>query len=296
MGESQESNADQLLLSDGRSLTYRRWGLLGGRPLVWIGGNPGSRLSRHPDPAFYERHGLDAVTFDRPGYGRSTRLPGRSVADTASDVRELIDALGWSRCEIVGLSGGGAHALACGALIAERVSVVAVVGSPSPPAETPGWEANLLVENRRSRELVRHDRDGLDGHLRVSAERIVDEPLAVIAGMMEEAPEPDVAFLQRPDMAAMLTESLSEAFAVSHHGWFDDTVAINTDWGFNLGTVGVPVLIFHGALDRNAPVSQARALSEVLPRAYLTIWPDLGHISSLRRIDEVVAELYEMKP
>lgn len=71
---------------------------------------------------------------------------------------------------------------------------------------------------------------------------------------------------------------------------------INTDWGFDLETVGVPVLIFQGAFDRNASLSQARALSEVLPRAHLTIWPDLGHISSLSRLDEIVAELSKMNP
>ncbi len=44
--------------------------------------------------------------MDRPGYGRSTRLPGRTVADVAADVRAVLDHLGIALCRTVGHSGG----------------------------------------------------------------------------------------------------------------------------------------------------------------------------------------------
>jgi pimeloyl-ACP methyl ester carboxylesterase len=59
--------------------------------------------------------GLTLVTYDRPGYGGSTRQPGRTVADCAADVRSISEALGFERCAVWGYSGGGPHALACGA-------------------------------------------------------------------------------------------------------------------------------------------------------------------------------------
>jgi pimeloyl-ACP methyl ester carboxylesterase len=55
--------------------------------------------------------------------------------------------------------------------------------------------------------------------------------------------------------------------------------------------VDVPVLLFHGGLDRNAPLPQAQWLAAHMPDADLTIWPELGHISTLDRLDEVVARL-----
>lgn len=132
-------NMRRLSLNDVRSLAYERWGRVGGRRLLWLGGNPGPRLSRHPDADFYARHDLDVATFDRPGYGQSSRWTGRRVADTAADVESLLDTLDWDGCDIIGLSGGGAHALSCGALLSERVSAIAVGGCPSPPSETSGW-------------------------------------------------------------------------------------------------------------------------------------------------------------
>jgi hypothetical protein len=58
---------------------------------------------------------------DRPGYGGSTRRPGRSVPGVAEAVRALADAQGWKRFAVFGGSGGGPHALACAALLPERV-------------------------------------------------------------------------------------------------------------------------------------------------------------------------------
>ena len=49
-------------------------------------GTPGGRITYWDDPTIYERHGLRRLTYDRPGYGESTRHEGRSVADVVDDV------------------------------------------------------------------------------------------------------------------------------------------------------------------------------------------------------------------
>ena len=66
--------------------------------------------------------GVRVVTFDRPGYGGSDRLESRMVADVVPDVCAIADALEIDRFAVLGRSGGGPHALACAALLPERVT------------------------------------------------------------------------------------------------------------------------------------------------------------------------------
>ena len=75
---------------------------------------------------------MRAITYDRPGYGASTRHPGRRVADAAGDVAAIADALGIERFAIYGGSGGAPHSLACGALLPDRVTRCASVVGPAP--------------------------------------------------------------------------------------------------------------------------------------------------------------------
>ena len=68
------------------------------------------------------------MSYDRPGYGGSTPAPGRDIASAASYTARVADALGIDRFATMGHSSGGTHALACGALLPDRVSrVVSVV-------------------------------------------------------------------------------------------------------------------------------------------------------------------------
>ena len=82
--------------------------------------------------------GLRHVLYSRPGYGDSDRHEGRSVADCVSDVEAVTAALGIDRFHTVGWSGGGPHALACAALLPERVLSAATIGGVAP------WEAEGL--------------------------------------------------------------------------------------------------------------------------------------------------------
>lgn len=66
-------------LPDGRFLDVDVSGPEGGFPLVFHHGTPGSvRQFRAIQRAAHDR-GLRLVTYSRPGYGASTRQPGRSI-------------------------------------------------------------------------------------------------------------------------------------------------------------------------------------------------------------------------
>src|SRR5207244_2240387 len=82
---------------DGRTLAVAEWGDPNGLPLIAFHGTPGGRIGWWEDPTIYARHGLRRLTFDRPGYGESTRLAGRTVADVVRDVVTIADALGVDR-------------------------------------------------------------------------------------------------------------------------------------------------------------------------------------------------------
>ena len=105
-------------LPDGRVFAAAEWGDPDGIPLISIHGTPGGRMSWWEDPDIYRRHGLRRITIDRPGYGESSRLRGRRVADIIPDLEHLTEALGIDEFVVTGGSGGGPHALACAALLA----------------------------------------------------------------------------------------------------------------------------------------------------------------------------------
>ncbi|WP_204038031.1 alpha/beta fold hydrolase [Micromonospora qiuiae] len=75
-----------------------------------------------------QARGIRLVTYDRPGYARSDRLRGRSVADAAADAAAITEALGVGRFRTWGASGGGPHALSCAALLPDRVVAAALAG------------------------------------------------------------------------------------------------------------------------------------------------------------------------
>ncbi|MBJ7601208.1 MAG: alpha/beta fold hydrolase [Candidatus Dormibacteraeota bacterium] len=92
------------------------------------------------------------LTVDRPGFGRSTRLPGRGLAAVADDLAALLDALGLNRLPVISFSGGGPHALAFAARHADRVSAVTVLVGAAPLA--PDEQARLVSVNRASLEAA----------------------------------------------------------------------------------------------------------------------------------------------
>jgi pimeloyl-ACP methyl ester carboxylesterase len=277
---------------DGRSVEYATWGDPEGRPLLWIHGTPGSRLSRSPHPEDYVRVGAHVVTFDRAGYGRSTPWPGRSVLDIADDALAVADELGWERFSVLGISGGGPHALALGVRAPERIVRlgVAVGGTPSDYVDL----EDLIEVNREGLRRVREEgRESLEEYLRPLAEGLAADTGAAFDSAMADAPEPDRAWMARPEVRATQIEGIGEAFANGPDGWLADSWALSADWGFTLDQVTVPVYFWYGELDRNVPIGAVRKMVDQLQVANFELIPGKGHFGWLEQEEQVLRTLLD---
>ena len=161
-----------LRLSDGHTLhVYDTGAVDGGRFTVfWHHGTP--NIGTPPAPLFLAsaRLGIRWVSYDRPGYGSSTPARGRSVASAAAYAASVAEAVGIDRFAVVGHSGGGPHALACGALLRERVvGVVSIAGLAPFGAEGLDWFAGMARSGVAALRAATQGRDARERHQRDSA-------------------------------------------------------------------------------------------------------------------------------
>ena len=165
----------RLTLRDGRTLAWREYGPADGKPLLRFQGTPGSRYSRYPHEESYDRLDVRVIVFDRPGYGASSRLPGRGVAVVADDAAELLDHLGLDAVHAAGGSGGGPHVLALAANHPERVRAVTVVVGGLPLEEDD--IGGLIALNRDAWYAARRGWDAMHELLVPIREEILADPL-----------------------------------------------------------------------------------------------------------------------
>ena len=262
-------------LADGRALhayDTRADGAASPGPaaVFWLHGSP--NIGSPPEPLFAaaEANGLRWVSYDRPGYGGSSPHDGRTVASAAADVAAIADALGIGRFAVLGHSGGGPHALACAALLPERVIAAVSVSAPAPlDAEGldwfAGWSPGIAAENRAAAA----GRAALETH------------------WAEAEPEDMSAFFTEADLAALggswswLAGVVDQAMQQGSEGFLEDTLAGVQPWGFRPDAIRVPVLIMHGAKDKMVPYAHAEWLAARCPAADLRAVPDAGHITVL---------------
>ena len=245
--------------------------------VVWHAGTPNTGAPPEPLFAAAARLGIRWVSYDRPGYGGSTPNPGRDVASAAADTAAVTDALGIRSFAVMGHSGGGPHALSCGALLPDRVLAV-LSGSSLAPYKVEGldWFAGMAESGRAGLTAAVEGRAAKERHEAANA--------AGDSGFTDA----DVAALAGP--WGWFLSVVEPAIANGPGPLIDDDLAFVAPWGFDPAQVTAPVLILHGAADRVVPASHGRWLAERCPAAELWIIPNEGHISVLPAAGEAALE------
>jgi pimeloyl-ACP methyl ester carboxylesterase len=276
-----------LELRDGRKMAWRWWGDPDGRPLLRIQGTPASRLYRNPDSSVQRDLGVRYLMIDRPGYGGSTRKPGRGIADVADDLDAVLEAHGIDRIPAMGTSGGGPHVLGLAARHPDRVSAVTVVvgGTPLEPDEV----EQLVGVNAQGYAAAEKGWDALHELLVQVRERLLGAE--GMAGVLSDAPASDRALMADPAWQRIERESLAETLKQGAEGWTDESMAMHHKWDFDPAEVKTSVTWWHGDDDKNAPITAARRVVAQLPRVDLRIWHEEGHFASLVHDKEIVQEL-----
>jgi pimeloyl-ACP methyl ester carboxylesterase len=248
--------------------------------VFWLHGSP--NVGSPPEPLFAaaQAHGLYWVSYDRPGYGGSGPHADRTVASAAADVAAVADALGIGRFAVLGHSGGGPHALACAALLPERVIAAASVSAPAPfDADGldwfAGWSPGIAAEHR----AAAGGRAALEAHWARAGSEDMD------------------AFFTEADIAALdgswswLAGVAGQAIEQGSEGLLEDTLASVRPWGFRPDAIRVPVLIMHGANDKMVPCGHGEWLAAACPAAESQPVPGAGHITVLDSAPEALSWL-----
>ena len=279
---------DTVLLRDGRLLGFATYGDRNGRPVFLFHGTPGSRRGPRPRSVSLHHAGIRLIAFDRPGYGKSTRMQHRTVADTAADVCDLADYLGIERFTVVGRSGGAPHALACVALHPERALRAAALASVAPrELMGPAWYDGMARENA---EAYRAAEAGLESYTayitpKMNELRAMQDPKDLSA--------PDRRVVADFGIRAALYEQFNEALGESAAGWIDDSLALVQPWGFDPGGITRPVLLWHGTEDAFSPLFHARWLAERIPGAELQVAAGASHLTATETLPSVFPWLAE---
>nr|WP_240670318.1 alpha/beta hydrolase [Actinoplanes solisilvae] len=283
--------------SDGRDLTFEETGDLHGSPVFLLHGTPGSRLGPKPRTGVLYRLGVRLISYDRPGYGGSTRQEKRSVADAAGDIAAIADHLGIDTFAVVGRSGGGPHALAAAARLTDRVRRTGVLVGIA-PSDAPGldWLNGMTDANVREYEAADNDWPRYVERLRLQADRARRNPDSMVDLLRLEMTAPDLRVTDDVMIRQLLTATYREALSQGPFGWVDDVFAFRSAWGFDLRDITGTVLLWHGADDNFSPVSHARYLAAHVPYAEIQIQEDAAHFSAVEVLPEMLRWLVDDWP
>jgi pimeloyl-ACP methyl ester carboxylesterase len=285
-------------LADGRSLEVSVSGPAGGTPLVIHHGTPSDRSQYRPFAEAAAVRGLRLISYSRPGYGGSSRQPGRAIADCAADTLAIVEQFGVGRFYTAGWSGGGPHALACAALLSDRVLACATIAGVGPFGAA-GLEflEGMGRENQEEYGAALSGPSELQGYLERQAQALAGLTGEQVAAALGDLVSPVDVGAITGDFAAYLARTFRQAVASGIWGWFDDDLAFIRPWGFDLDDVGVPVVVWQGGQDRMVPFAHGQWLATHVPGACPRLLTEEGHLSiTVALFAEIVDDLVANRP
>ena len=270
---------DHVMLDDGRRLDVRASGPDGGQPLVFHHGTPGAATPiRAIERAAHER-GLRFITTSRPGYGASTRQPGRTVADVVADTQAVLDALGATSCFVAGWSGGGPHALACAARLPGTVATLVIAGVAPYGADGIDFMAGMGEDNVIEFSAAVEGEAALRAYLDSTHTQLKDVTVEMIVGSLSSLlPDVDRAVLS-DEFGEDMVAAFHEGLRLGIDGQLDDDLAFVAPWGFALDEITTPVMMWQGSEDLMVPFTHGQWLAAHVPGVSAHLEQGEGHLS-----------------
>lgn len=263
-------------------LAWEDAGDLQGAAIVYCHGVPGSRRQRAvfmPD-ALLRRAGVRMITPDRPGCGKSTFQPDRTIDEWSEDIQAITSQLQLDRYAVLAFSGGTPYAITAAAAD-PAVSGLGIVSGDAPPG---------LVPDVVPAHPAMAERHPLVTSAILRTIRFAPRLFASIG--RRRLTQADRASVDNPEIAKRFMATLRDALRHGTRGTLVDLQLAARCWEIRPPASAIPAFVWHGGADTHSPVSIARFLTDALPRATMTVFEDEGHLSAfVRHADAIVTAL-----
>jgi 3-oxoadipate enol-lactonase len=228
-------------------------------PLVFLHAFPLNATMWKPQlEALADRYRLVAV--DLRGFGKSEPFDGIATMETyAADVLAVLDARGFERVVLVGLSMGGYVALTFARHYGDRLAGL-VLADTRAGADT--------VDARKGRfEMIELARKS-------GASAVAEKMLSKLLSERARSANPDLVESVRSMIEATPTSTITAAL---------EAMANRADSSQFLGTIAVPVLVVVGSDDEVTPRAEAEQMAASIAGARFEVIDGAGHLSNLER-------------
>lgn len=262
---------------DGRILAYEEYGNPKGKPIFYFHGWPASRLSGKHLNTLAKKLNVRIISPDRPGLGRSTFQPGRTLLDWPKDLEEIAYKLGISKIVIIGSSGGAPYALACAYILKNKVDKV-VIASGAGPFEW-SFYTHESFANRIYMSVWKLLWFYSVPLLFISSKLILNYAVgrrfyfAFLRGDRF-----DKSLIDNSDFQKIYADSQKEAYHQGFKGPYHDLKILKSSWKSGLNKVKCQVIFYHGAKDKQVPVWMMKAVANKIEQSEIFVLPDKGHM------------------
>jgi pimeloyl-ACP methyl ester carboxylesterase len=260
-----------------------------GEPVFLLHGTPGGHKGPRPRGIVLYRLGIRLISYNRPGYPGSDRQKGRIVADAADDVRAIADKFGIGKFSVVGRSGGGPHALACAALLTDRVICAAALSSLAPyDAEGLDWTSGMTDSNIQAYRDAEADLVALETTLNDRADQVRNNSDGLLKLLWPELGGHDKEVIGNIALRHLIANTHAEALRDSAEGWIDDVLALSRPWGFKLSEITSPVMLWSGTSDVFSPVEHTYWLAGHIEHAKVQVEDGKAHFGAVEILPRIL--------
>jgi pimeloyl-ACP methyl ester carboxylesterase len=261
-------------------------------PVLALHGTPGSRLMFALAHQAARERGVRLIAPERPGYGLSDYRRAESLAQIAEDLSAVADAYGLGRFAVMGVSGGGPHAVAAAEAMPERISLLALVG---PVGEVADGALRLSRFHRLLFKGVARRPWAMRVFFRGLRSMVFKSPESAYRWLMRRVRAPDRHVLAQSHVRASLQAAIGEGLRPGVEGAVQDLRLYCAPWRLRLADTDVPAIVWQGSDDPVVPPAAAYALARALPNCRLNVIPAAGHYWVFAKfgliLDAVVATL-----
>jgi pimeloyl-ACP methyl ester carboxylesterase len=276
-----------LRFQDGRRIGYAEFGDPEGLPVLAIHGTPGSRFMFALTDKGASQRGLRVVAPERPGYGLSDFRRKDTLARAADDMKAVAHALGMGRFAVIGVSGGGPHAIAVAASMPDRVALLALINPVGPIAEFRG-SMRMSRLNRLIFTRVGRFPPASAAFFWSLRQLVRFAPGIAYRALMQRVPPADRKVLARDEVKANLQTALREGLRPGIDGAQQDLRLMCAPWGLALQEIDVPAVLWQGSDDAIVPPGAAYRLAEMLPNCRLDVIQGGGHYWVFNQFERVL--------